>query len=243
MRASKRKSKTQVPDWSPEGLGLDVERYQAVLRYLFDRPVPVGQEQEWYWDDGHRAFDATPLEWTKFQTAIFANAAGDLRDFSDEQIGMGLRYLADNGQSDVPFAAIDTSVPLDEAMRMMQAMPKLWQDCFGPRLSSLHAPIGSGAGGRLGNICYMWFDIWYTFYRVRDLEPWRDAVWRVLREILAMPEREVQISALHGIGHLGRYLSRQPAIDDEVKSFLKERVTDDQELRGYAEAARLGRVQ
>ena len=64
--------------WSPQDMGLDKSRYEAVLRFLFDRPVPQGQEQEWYWEFDEPEFEATPLEWTRIQTVLFANAARDL---------------------------------------------------------------------------------------------------------------------------------------------------------------------
>jgi hypothetical protein len=127
--------------------------------------------QEWYSDDDLEVFIATSLEWTRFQTAIFANAAVDLSNTNDEQVGMGLNYLVDSSKSDVPFAAIETSVPLDEAMQMMHAMKRLWRDCIGPRMSSVRAPTGSGAGGRLGYVCHMWFDMWPTFYRSKMFPP------------------------------------------------------------------------
>lgn len=86
--ASRHEQATQVVDWTPEGLGLEPGRYEAVMSFLFDRPVPQGQEQEWYWDEELEVFVATSLEWTRFQAAIFANAATDLAAFSDEQVGM-----------------------------------------------------------------------------------------------------------------------------------------------------------
>ena len=228
--------------WSPIDLGLAPGRYEAALAHLFDRPAPAGGQQAWVWDDDPEAFAATPLEWTRIQTLVFANAAVDLRAFSDDQVGMGLNFLMDNGLSDVPYAAIHESVPVDEAMRMMRAMPRLWRDGIGPRLSSVRAGIGSGAGGRLGHVCYMWFDVWPTFYLVRDRQPWRDAVWHVLEQMLEVPCREVRIAALHGIGHRGRDLGRDAEIDRAVDALLSELGHDDAELRTYANAAREGRV-
>jgi len=230
-------------DWTPQALGLEPGRYEAVVSYLFDRPVPQGQGQEWYWDDDLEVFIATSPEWTRMQTAIFANAATDLIAFNDEQVGMGLNYIIDSGKSDVPFAAIEPSVPLQEAMQMMQAMKMLWRDCIGPRMSSVHAPIGSGAGGRLGYVCHMWFDLWPTFYSVQHIPAWRDAVWDVLRDMLTVPCRAVQIAALHGIGHEGGNLDRWPEINAAVDAFLSGLPEDDEELRNYAEAARTGNVQ
>jgi len=245
IKPSLRKRQVEQTDWTPEGLGLDPGRYGAVLRYLFDRPVPQGQQQEWYWDDDHAAFQASALEWTRFQTAIFANAAIDLIGFGDEQVGMGLSYLMNSGLSDVPFAAVDPSVPVEEAMRMTRSMPRLWRDCIGPRLqhaSPIDSPIGSAQAGRLWDACYMWFDVWPTFRRASESPRWRDACWQVFVEMLAVPCRAVQIAALHGIGHSVDRLDRDAEVDQVIGRFVRG-LTGDRALEAYAQAARQGRVQ
>lgn len=228
-------------DWSPQALGLDPARYDAALRYLFDRPVPQGQEQEWFWELDEPEFEATPLEWTRIQTVLFANAGRDLAPYNDEQIGMGLNYVMSNSVSNVPHMANEPSVPLDEAMKMMAAMPRLWHDCIGPRLASVRDPIGS-SGTRLGFVCYMWFDVWPTFWIMRNSPPWQQALWNVFREMLQVPFREVQIAALHGIGHHINFLD-QPAVDQAIASLMRRVGRDDEELTNYAQAARTGCVQ
>jgi hypothetical protein len=242
---TRRTHKTARADSTPSRLGVDPARYAQVLSYLFDRPVPEAALEEWYWHDEQVPFEASPLEWTRLQTAIFANAAVDLSGFDDEQVGMGLTYLTYNGVSDVPFAAIDPSVPLDEAMRMMQALPALWRGCIGPRLqeaSPVDSPIGSVAGGRLGHACHMWFDIWPTFRLASASPHWRDACWNLFVEMLEVPCRAVQIAALHGIGHSVHLLDRDNEVDRVIGAFVR-RLKDDHALRDYAEAARAGMVQ
>jgi hypothetical protein len=242
LTPAQRRRLAQTQDWSPQGVGLSPDVYAAALRYLFDRPLPQGSEREWYWNVDEPAFEATPLEWTRILTVLFANAGTDLVTYGDEQLGMGLNYVMSNAISNVPFAAIDASVPLEEAMRMMQAMPALWRQCIGPRLASFRAPIGSAAG-RLAYVCYMWFDVWPTFWNVRHEPRWRDALWQVLREMLDVPCREVQVAALHGIGHCGCDLERQDIIDGTVEAFIRSIDKNDQELKNYADAARRGCVQ
>lgn len=237
LTSAQRRKLADTPDWSAQGVGLAPERYAAALRYLFDHPVP-----EAGWNIDEPPFEATALEWTRIQTVLFANAGADLAAYSDKQVGMGLEYVMSNGISDVPFAAIDASVPLDEAMQMMRAMPALWRDCIGPRLAALRIPIGTSPG-QLGYVCYMWFDVWPTFWNVRHEPRWQDALWQVLNEMLDVPCREVQIAALHGIGHEGRNLQRQGTIDSRIKAFILSIDKDDQELRNYADAARRGMVQ
>ncbi|UXH76753.1 hypothetical protein [Roseateles amylovorans] len=244
-RPSKRARQSEAQDWTLAGIGLDPSRYAEALAYLFDRPLPKGQQQAWYWDDERTEFDASALEWTRLQTAIFANAGTDLAGFDDAQVGMGLNYLMNNGLSDVPYAAVDPSVPLDESMRMMRAMPRLWRDCIGIRLreaSPAGSPIGSANGGPLGHVCYMWFDVWPTFRLASELAPWREACWDVLVAMLEVPCRAVQIAALHGIGHSVDRLNRDAEVDQVVGAFVRG-LTGDEALRVYAEAARRGDVQ
>lgn len=231
----------QEQPWTPQALGLDPARYAAALRYMFDRPVPQGQEQEWYWDLDEPDFEATPLEWTRIQTVLFANAGRDLAPYDDERVGMGLNYVMSNMVSNVPFAAADDTVPLAETMRMMAALPRLWRDCIGPRLAHVHQPIGTAAG-RLGYVCYMWFDVWPTFRLQGDRPAWNEAIANVFRDMLAVPCREVQIAALHGVGHsIGD--ENQAALQRVVDDFLPRIGPADDELSNYALAARSGCVQ
>ncbi|RMX01345.1 hypothetical protein EBQ26_00755 [Allofranklinella schreckenbergeri] len=255
MKSARKPKRTTAPDWTPQAMGLAEDKYQAALRYLFDRPVPARHGQEWYWNwDGTEApFDATPLEWTRIQTVLFANAGRDLAPYSDEQVGMGLHHVMSNDAGDIPLAAIDPSVPLAEAMRMMQAFPRLWQDCIGPRLAHARTAIGHEPG-RLGFVCYMWFDVWPTFYlarqrfenlsavSAREGKVWRDAMWHVLSAMLDMPCRAVQIAALHGLGHEGEHLQREREIHARIDGFIQSLRGQDQELADYARAARCGQV-
>lgn len=222
-------------------LGLDALVYADALRYLFDRPVPAKGEQEWYWDIDEAQFQATPLQWTQIQTVLFANAGTDLAAYSDEQVGMGLNHVMSNNAGEIPHMVNDPSVPLADAMRMMQALPTLWRDCFGPRLKAVHRPIGSSSE-RLNFVCYMWFDVWPSFWNAKHIPEWRDAMWHVFCEMLQVPCREVQISALHGIGHNVRYLQRPKEIQARIDAFIRD-VRDDEELKSYAHAAASGMVQ
>jgi len=106
-----------------------------------------------------------------------------------------------------------------------------WRECIGPRLGALHAPIGSGSGGRLGYVCHMWFDVWPTFRKVRHLPPWQDALCHVFAEMLSVPCREVQVAALHGIGHHVRYLARREMMDERISAFIRSLGERDEELR------------
>ncbi|MES2608850.1 MAG: hypothetical protein V4679_01350 [Pseudomonadota bacterium] len=227
---------------TPESIGLDATLYASALHYLFDRPVPGKKEREWYWDMDEPEFEATPLQWTLIQTALFANAGSDLAPYSDEQVGMGLNCVMSTNAGDIPLQALDPSVPLADALRMLQAFPRLWIDCIGPRRSHVHETIGSSSG-RLGFVCYMWFDVWPTFWNARHIPEWRDAMWQVFCQMLDVPCRDVQVSALHGIGHEGRALLRPRELQERVKQFIRSVPAHDEELRNYAGAAAQGMVQ
>ena len=224
-----------------ESVGLDPALYAGALRYLFDRPVPAENEEEWFWNIDEPEFEATPLQWVHIQTVLFAHAGTDLKPYSDEQVGLGLNYVMSNSVSDVSHMVNDCSVSLPEAMRMMRALPLLWRDCIGPRMGDLHQSIGSGHG-RLGFVCYMWFDVWPSFWSAKHVPEWRDAMWNVFREMLTMPWREVQIAALHGIEHEGAHLERPHQVKALIDGFVRK-LKNDEELKNYAMAAADGMVQ
>jgi hypothetical protein len=234
------KNNFQCERLTSEQLGINQEKYLSAVTYLFDRPVRAGNEPEWYWGIDVD-FEATSLEWTRIQTLIFQNAGEDLKRFSDEQIGMGLNYLMSNGVSNVSFAASDESVPLADAMKMVEAFPLLWRDCISPRTEHLKKPIGL-SDGMLAYVCYMWFDVTPLFRLSIRVPEWRDALQRTLLNLLYLPSREVVISALHGIGHHMSQLNEQQ-VTTSVLARLKRVDPMDQELIDYAHCALKGSVQ
>jgi hypothetical protein len=239
-------SESQHNALRPKDVGLAPQRYVAALNYLFDRPVPDKSrgEREWYWDDDEPEFDATPTEWTLIQTLIFDRCGTDLAQFSNEQIGMGLNLLSTNYIRDViPEKVLDPSVSLELGLKMMRAMPRLWTNCIGPRLAHVDAAMGEKNEVFLRKVCFFWFDEWPTFGNRTHIPEWRDAMWNMFDVMLSVQCKEVQIAALHGIGHNGRDLQRQSAIDSRIAQFCLQTDPADQDLLDYAEDARCGQVQ
>lgn len=241
LTARERRLGRETTPVSCESVGVDPAVYGAAVRYLFDRPVPEKSGQEWYWNIDEPEFDATPLQWTHIQTVLFANAGTDLAPYSDEQVGMGLNHVMSNNAGNIPHMVNDPSVPLADAMRMVRALPSLWRDCLGPRLSTHQSAIGSRSD-RLYFVSYMWFDVWPSFWNAKHIPQWRDAMWQVFCEMLALPWREAQVSALHGIGHEGARLKRYEELQARLDAFIRN-VKDDDELKDYAQAAARGMVQ
>jgi hypothetical protein len=228
----------------PEQIGLDPAKYEAAINYLFDRPESSRtMGEEWYWNYEEKPFEATPLEWVRIQTVLFSRCGLDLARFSENQIGMGLHYIMDSGVSEVSMSALDKSVDVRESLRMMRHFPTLWRDCIGARMSDVFDPIGACKRGRFGYVCYMWFDVWALGY-VRQSDPiWTEAIWNVLKEILSIDVREVQIAALHGIGHCAVGLGLDDEVEKVVRSFWLGLKDKDEELKSYAKAAAKGMVQ
>jgi hypothetical protein len=239
--ARERRKNRETPVVNCDSVGLAPSVYNEVLHYLFDRPVPERGEQEWYWNLDEPEFKATPLQWTHIQTVLFANAGTDLAPYSDDQVGMGLTHVMSNNAGDIPHMANDPSVPLTDALKMVQMLPTLWRDCLGPRLEAAPSAIGCGSS-RLHFVSHMWFDVWPTFWNAQDIPEWRDAMWLTFCEMLAMPWREAQVSALHGIGHEGSRLNRPKELQAHMDAFIRN-VKNDDELRNYAQAAARGMVQ
>ena len=223
-----------------QSIGLNPELYSQAISFLFDRPVPIENQPEWYWSD-EAEFDATPLEWTRILTLLFQNSGVDLEKFNDEQIGMGLNYIMSNAVSHVPFHPTDATVPLAEAMRMTEVFPLLWRDCISPRTKHVHLPIGTSTDV-LGYVCYMWFDVTPMFRLASAVPAWKDALQKTLLAMLELPSREVVIAALHGIGyHIDDLDAKQTA--SQVLNCLKRMDPKDQELIEYARCALKGNVQ
>jgi len=223
-----RKANTAV---TCESVGLDPVLYASALRYLFDRPVPAENEEEWFWNIDEPEFEATPLQWVHIQTVLFANAGTDLEPYSDEQVGMGLNYVMSNSVSDVPHMVNESSVPLADAMRMMKAFPMLWRECIGPRMGD--AQQTGREKKRLGFACFNWFDVWPSFRNAKHIPEWRDAMWNVLCDMLSLPWRDVQLAALDSLADDGCHLERPDQVQALIDAFLRK-LRGDEELRTFA---------
>jgi hypothetical protein len=244
MASNRKSTKHEINSLlTPEQIGLSSEKYQTAIKYLFDRPESSGMDSsEWYWNIDNPEFAATPLEWVRIQTALFARCGSDLEFFSDGQVGMGLNYIMSNSVSSVPHMPLDKSVTLDDTLLMMSHFPTLWRNCIGPRTKHVNCQIGHNTG-RLGYVCYMWFDVWALPWNQRHIKEFNASVFNVLQKMLRVPSREVQVAALHGIGHLKLDLELDRDIDNEIARFIAGLGDRDEELRLYAMAAQTGMVQ
>ncbi len=229
---------------TPEAVGLSSEMYQAAIKFLFDRSDYEGSfATEWFWNIDVTEFEPTSREWVLIQTVMFARAGEDLKPYSDEQVGAGLKYMMDGGISNVSLAAFDDNVLEFERLQMLKFFPSLWRHCIGSRLKDVFDSIGAVKRGRLGYVCYMWFDVWPAGYTGQTDKAWTKAIWSVFQELLTIDVREVQIAALHGIGHCAVGLGFDEEIEDVLRSYRLNLANSDDELKSYAKAAARGAVQ
>lgn len=243
-RRTARGSSPGDPRFTPERLGLDPLKYAAALTYVFDRPEPgrrIGTE--WYLYTDEPPFEATLLEWVKIQTVLFSNAGRDLAPYTNDQIAVGLDYLTSPSAGGVSTSWGAGPLSLEDGLRFLQALPVLWHEVFAKRLPDDRKPIGSGSGGRLDGLCYMWFDVWTAPFTLVLKSEWREALWAALEHLLSSSARAVQVSALHGIGHLRQDLKLDRDIDARMDRFIAAVDPTDAELRHYALAAKAGAVQ
>jgi hypothetical protein len=232
----------QIRALTPSDLELPNSVYESALQYLFDRPVPKDRNgKQWYWDINEPEFEADDLCWVKLQTFIFARCGVDLKRFNDQQVGMGLAFLVNNSISDIPHAVDSRSVSLQDEAALLRALPLVWTDCFAPRFAQRTNDVSDY--DYLEHICYMWFDVWPSFWNHRSIPIWQEGVWRTLKTALGLPCVNCQRSALHGIGHEQRYLGKDDEVDQVIDVYIASLSVQDNELADYARAAKSGCVQ
>jgi hypothetical protein len=236
-------SDEKVRSLRPPAVGVADAIYESALKYLFDRPFPssLNDTDEWYWTTGLEELPVDDVTWVRIQTLIFARCGTDLLPFSNQQVGMGFAYLVNNCFSDVPHAVDSPDVTLADEALLLRALPLVWSDCFAPRFANIVQSEPS-ADDHLQQVCYMWFDVWPSFWNHRNEPIWQEGVWRTLKKILQLPCEQCQRSALHGIGHERSRLNRNAELDALIDEYLLSVPDSKRDLKEYAHDARRGHV-
>jgi hypothetical protein len=243
------------------------------VRHVFDRPVPEESGQAWYWHEHPAwEYSAYPATVVNYLGQLFESAPALLLGYSDGQVAQGLGYLINNSLSDYMFPLMDPDVEWPERQRAILAMYVVFERVFDPKCSPVLSHARTQADppiNPLNGECYMWWDVCPLRGRAGpsaaedilateelvDAGPPVDphaadievAILDIMERTLALDNVACQEAALHGLGHrhhehptnvetiVDRYLQRQGPgwpHDEQLES-----------LRGYAHAARLGRVQ
>ena len=190
--------------------------FEGWLTYVFDRPVPSGQEQAWYWDMDREWWQEDATEAIQFLTRAFENASVTFQPYSDAQLNQGLWFLVSNACSNHMFALMDESVPWSARQRCIASIHQLFEQCFARRCSSHLSHLDELGANPLNLVCYMWWDLIPISGQPgetarRELD---DAILRVMESTLQLDSLPCRESALHGLGHW------QPAYPERVGEII-----------------------
>lgn len=161
---------------------------------------------------------------------------------AEDDVGVGVWSVLDSGGAGTALALADESLPLDDRIACVRAIPGFYEAVFVPRCAERLGHVGE-QGSRLETACYMFWDIaaFGGAPGTREGNLLEDAVLDVLDDILRIPHAACQESAVHGLGHrVARHPERAPAA---LERWLRRGPVRDERLRPYAEAAKTGCIQ
>ena len=219
-------------------MGTKIEHltFDEWLIYVFDHPVPQGQESEWYWDMEKDWWDemANPTLTVEFLTRLFESATFLLEPYSDAQVNQGLWYLASNACSSHMFALMEERVPWPARRRCIASIHQLYEQCFVTRCSPHLSHIDEPGANPLNSVCYMWWDI-IPLYGKPDDPAQKDlgeAVLQVMESTLQLDSIPCRESALHGLGHwqhaypervgeiIDKFSMTNPVLPDKLREYM-----------------------
>lgn len=230
----KRKNRIKPVEWPMP------PRYQEWLGYVFDRP---DTPDAWYFDFELPMFEADEVEQAELIAYTFEHCGRDLARFSERQVNYGLEYIFNNSCSDVVFALMSESVPVQLRLRAIEAIKTLYQECFTPRCAPVLGHLNEPGANPLNQVCYMLWDASpLSYWENRpNKEVFYGAVVDVLEAVLESPNPACVESALHGLGHL--HSSHLERVEEVVGTYLRRNVFVAPGLQQYAQRAAVGYVQ
>ena len=209
--------------------------FEEWLAYVFDHPVPTGQESEWYWDMERDVWYEVPADVIEFLTRAFENAADVFEPYSDAQLKQGLWFLASNACSNHMFALMDASVPWSARERCVASIHQLYEQCFARRCSPHLSHLDEAGANPLNSVCYMWWDLIPIFGKPGDpAQAELDrAILQVMESTLQLDHIACRESALHGLGHwqhayparvgeiIDNFSMRHPHLPEKLEAYMK----------------------
>jgi hypothetical protein len=188
--------------------------YDEWLRFAFDHPVA---KESWYYSEAMH-FECDPDTVLKYYARLFRDSK-PLASYDDAHLEQGFWFIVGSQLGEWLW---DDKIAAELRLDCIAAMPTVFRELFASR--------------PLDQACYMWWDLLRHFEDAGDPRI-VNAMVVALEEILALPSRHCQVSALHGLGHLKH--SRKSAI---IERFVRLNPSLDPDLRRYAEAAIGGTV-
>jgi hypothetical protein len=236
-------------------------------------PEDTSDAWYWQADRDHWREAEDPATTVGYLTRLFEEAPRVLQRFTDAQIAQGLYFLINNSLSEHMYPLMDPTVAWPARRRCIRSMYRVFERVFAPRCSPRLSHVlteHDSTINPLNNVCYMWWDVcplqghagpseredfMLETEELVDAGPpvdpfaaeLEDEILDVLRRTLELEAIACQEGALHGLGHRA-YRHPEP-ITTIIEEFLRRHypVWPDEplgeSLRGYALAARQGRVQ
>ena len=189
--------------------------YDEWLRFAFDHPVA---KDPWYYSE-EMHFRCDPRTVLNYYTRLFRDPIQVLSSYDDARLEQGFWFIVGSQLAEWVW---DDEIPLKLRTECIAAMPTMFREFLAVR--------------PLDQACYMWWDMLRRFDDAGDPSI-IDIMVAALEEVLDIPTRHCQISALHGLGHLRH--SSKAAI---ISRFVQSHPTLDSEILKYANAAIAGKV-
>jgi hypothetical protein len=226
-----------LDDMNDELKNLDLSSFSfdQFTEYFFAREVVPDKEQFDLFKiglDGEKFDDAVPVSPStvvEHMTLLFSNFGQIATKYTIEQIDQGVWGIW-GANLELYELVFDPAIPLDKRIACIRSMYYVYSDF----VAHLQAELGPDLSA-----IYMWWDlILHGFWTPNkphipgtykgdasklDLESRRilDVMFETLQQILSLPHRESQKSALHGLGHL-----YHPDVYDVVQQFIDTQASD-----------------
>jgi len=190
-------------------------------------------------DDSLFSFaENNPLLALEYLASLFEEPISLINNHSQNEIACGLDYICNSCHSNYLTRISDKKIPIDLRRRALSSLLPLYEKLFFPLTSAKFDDTERACD----NVCYMLWDL-DSLYPPKDddgLEMYWECARHVLGNALRLPSYTVQKSALHGLGHVGYWMTR------EIKPLIQPVIETNQlanELADYAVQAINGTVQ
>ena len=168
---------------------LTTASYDEWVQFVFDHPVvdPL-IETAWHWKI---EYEIDPLKALTFCTRLFNESGSLLKSFDEAKLEQGFWFIP--GPNGFMRFLFDASLPIGLRVECVNSIKNLYMKLF--------------SFTSLGSACFMWWDSFITYGAYDNKTISNDgaiatATVQVLGQILKMPSKHCQDSALHGIQHL-----------------------------------------
>lgn len=155
--------------------------------------------------------------------------------FSADQIAFGLSIIYNPSCSDLPFCYTESG---NEHRRVhgIGNLQHLYSEFFLKYCATPVTDIGNAAGGPLGQICYMFWDV-FVLHPGNATQPMTEAGLHVMKHGINLPNENCAVSAIHGLGH---WVFDAPEAKSILRAWLRKPNTENTALHEYAEQAITG---